>query len=112
MSQDGPTPEKTPSPVPEANPDATSDRAAVDLKALLRRVTRGASLTVDQAEGLFATFMTGEASPVQMAAFLSGLQAKGVEPTEVAGGVRALRAAMIPVRAEDPSATQKDGDRG
>ena len=104
MSQDVPTPETTPSPAPRANPDATSDTAAVDLTALLGQVTRGGSLTVNQAEGLFSTFMTGDASPVQMAAFLSGLQAKGVEPTEVAGGVRALRGAMIPVRSEDPDA--------
>jgi len=47
--------------------------------------------------------MTGAASEIQMAGLLVGLRAKGVRPVEVAGGVRALREAMIQVPASDPS---------
>ena len=44
---------------------------------------------------MFGAFMTGAASEAQMAGFLVGLRAKGVHPVEVAGGVRALRKAMV-----------------
>ncbi len=74
-----------------------------DLRALLAIVADGRSLGVDEARAAFDRFMDGSASEVQMAGLLMGLQAKGVAPSEVAGGVRALRAAMIPVRSDDPS---------
>ncbi len=51
-------------------------------------------LTAEQAEAAFAQVMRGEASPVQMAAMLMGLRAKGETASELAGAVRALRGAM------------------
>lgn len=68
-----------------------------DPQSLLVAVTTGRILTAAEAEAVFDHFMSGEASPLWMAAILSGLQARGVAPSEVAGGVRALRTAMIPV---------------
>lgn len=76
--------------------------SSVDLRPWLRAVASGTPLDVEAAEALFGTFMAGEASEVEMAAILMGLQARGVVPAEVAGGVRALRAAMIRVSAADP----------
>ena len=75
----------------------------VDLTYLLEKVAEGEDLTAEEAEDVFGCFMTGAASEIQMAGFLVGLRAKGFRPSEVAGGVRALRTAMIPVPAEDPS---------
>lgn len=75
----------------------------VDLTRLLETVAEGRDLTAAQAEDVFDCFMSGAASEVQMAGLLVGLRAKGVHPVEVAGGVRALRKAMVPVPAEDPS---------
>jgi anthranilate phosphoribosyltransferase len=46
--------------------------------------------------------MDGTATPVQMAALLVALRTKGLAPSEVAGGVRAMRRAMVPVAARDP----------
>jgi anthranilate phosphoribosyltransferase len=80
-----------PGPLPEAN-----------LSALLGRVTRGEHLSSEEAEAVFRRFMAGTATPVQMAAFMVGLRTKGVAPSEVAGGVRALRSAMVSVSARDP----------
>src|SRR5690606_22255318 len=45
--------------------------------------------------------MDGLASPVQMATLLVGLRVRGETADEVAGGVRALRNAMIPVAVPD-----------
>ncbi len=72
----------------------------MDLVALIDKASAGKALTVDEAEAAFARFMAGEASPVQVAALLVALRARGVRPSEIAGGVRALRSAMVPVRAE------------
>lgn len=67
------------------------------LPGILSRIAHGHILTVDEAEAAFNQVMAGQASPVQMAALLMGLRARGHAPSEVAGGVRALRRAMVPV---------------
>lgn len=68
-----------------------------ELGRLIGRVTSGHDLTIAEAEAAFTTIMAGEATPVQMAALLTALRTKGHAASEVAGGVRALRAAMIRV---------------
>ncbi len=75
-----------------------------DLSGLLEAVAEGRALSADEAESAFDRFMDGSASEVQMAGLLMGLRTKGVEPAEVAGGVRALRKAMLPVRATNVAA--------
>jgi anthranilate phosphoribosyltransferase len=72
------------------------------LTTLLEAVARGRALTVEEAEAAFDRFMDGSASEAQMAGLLVGLRAKGLAPSEVAGGVRALRKAMFPVTAKTP----------
>jgi anthranilate phosphoribosyltransferase len=67
---------------------------------LLGRVMRGQHLGVVDAEFAFRSIMEGRTTPVQTAALLVALRAKREHPTEVAGGVRALRAAMVPVHAD------------
>ena len=74
-----------------------------DLTGLLAVVAEGGALTAAEAEAAIDSFMDGSASEIQMAALLMGLTTKGVEPAEVAGGVRALRKAMIPVPSVDAS---------
>jgi len=75
----------------------------MDLKGLIAKVVEGVHLTSEEAEAAFDCFMSGSASEVEMAALLVGLRTKGTQPSEVAGGVRALRKAMVPVPAADPS---------
>ncbi len=72
----------------------------LELVPLIARVSEGANLTSTEAEGAFNTIMSGEATPVAMAAFLVALRTNGVVPSEIAGGVRALRRAMLPVASE------------
>jgi anthranilate phosphoribosyltransferase len=80
----------------------TTDNAGPGLPELLSRLVRGESLGTNDAEAAFRAVMEGRATPVQTAALLVALRAKRERPTEVAGGVRALRAAMVPVQAEQP----------
>src|SRR5687767_69167 len=81
--------------------DAPTPPAALQLPALLGRITRGGDLTSQESEAVFGRFMEGKASPVEIAAVLVALKGKGIKPAEVAGGVRALRSVMVPVAAED-----------
>ena len=69
----------------------------MDLGTLIAKVASGQDLDVEEAEAAFSRIMAGEATPVQIAALLVGLRTKGHAPTEIAGGVKALRAAMVPV---------------
>lgn len=71
------------------------------LAVAVARVTGGVTLTAAEAESAFDVIMAGEASSTLIAALLAALEARGVAPSEVAGGVRALRSAMVPVRAVD-----------
>ncbi len=76
----------------------------VDLGPLLEKVADGEHLSAAEAEAAFDLFMDGTATEIQMAGLLMGLRAKGLVPSEVAGGVRALRKAMRPVPSADPLA--------
>lgn len=82
--------------------EATDQSGGVDLTRLIEKVADGEDLSAAEAEAAFMRFMDGSASEIQMSGLLVGLRAKGVCPAEVAGGVRALRKAMVPVPASDP----------
>jgi anthranilate phosphoribosyltransferase len=70
-----------------------------DLAELIRQSARR-PLTAAEAEAAFVEVMEGRATPVQMAALLVAIRVRGAVPSEVAGGVRALRRAMVPVPAD------------
>ncbi|HEU4587248.1 MAG TPA: anthranilate phosphoribosyltransferase [Gemmatimonadales bacterium] len=63
----------------------------------LRRLSEGASLSAAEAAEAFGVVMRGDATPVQIAALLMGLRAKGESAEEIAGAARALRDAMVPL---------------
>ncbi|MDE2974814.1 MAG: anthranilate phosphoribosyltransferase [Gemmatimonadota bacterium] len=77
--------------------------SASTLVPLLAKAVAGRDLTAAEAEAALARIVSGRASDVRTGALLAALQTKGVAPSEVAGGVAALRGAMIPVPAPDPS---------
>lgn len=74
------------------------------LKELVARLSTRVTLTGEESFAAFDHVMGGRASQIQIAALLMGLRTKGEAASEVAGGVRALRAAMVPVEASDPDA--------
>jgi anthranilate phosphoribosyltransferase len=68
---------------------------------ILPRLVNGDDINIDDAENAFVAVMEGRATPVQITALLIALRTLGEQPAHVAGGVRALRRAMIPVRAPE-----------
>jgi anthranilate phosphoribosyltransferase len=78
-----------------------ADAPVVDLTKLVARVAAGQRLSADEAEAAFVEVMEGRASPVQLTALLVALRVRGETPQEIAGGVRALRRAMVPVAAPE-----------
>jgi anthranilate phosphoribosyltransferase len=79
--------------------DAVPAAPDADLTELLRRAA-SRPLTAEEAERAFTEVMEGRATPVQMAGLLVAIRVRGATPQEVAGGVRALRKAMVPVPTE------------
>ncbi len=61
----------------------------------------GETLTRAEAEEAFDVIMSGEATPVQIGSFLTGLRLRGETVDEIAGAVATMRAKMIRVEAPE-----------
>lgn len=72
-----------------------------DLADLLVRATSPEPLSAEDTEAAFSVVMEGRATPVQIACLLTALKTRRETPSVVAGGVRALRRAMVPVPADN-----------
>lgn len=59
-------------------------------------------LSAEEAEAAVGAMVEGTATAVQVAAMLSAMATRGASSAEVAGGVRALRKAMVPVPVSEP----------
>ncbi|CAN5625045.1 anthranilate phosphoribosyltransferase [soil metagenome] len=69
--------------------------------AELVRATLTGPLSAEEAEAAVGAMVEGTATAVQTAAMLSAIATRGATAAEVAGGVRALRQAMVPVHVAD-----------
>jgi anthranilate phosphoribosyltransferase len=65
------------------------------LTAVLRALARHEPVSIAAMHAAFGVVMRGDATPVQSAALLMGLRARGETADELAGAARALRDAMI-----------------
>ncbi len=63
----------------------------------MRELAAGGALSAAEAERAFGRIVRGEADPEDTAALLLAMRERGETPAEVAGGVRALRSAMVEV---------------
>lgn len=84
------------------HPAVQGSTLPVPIPMTLEQLVRAATerpLTAEEAEAAFSEVMDGNASPVQLAALLVAMRVRGAAPEEVAGGVRALRRAMVEVPA-------------
>ena len=70
------------------------------------------SLSEEQTAEVFGVVMSGEATPAQVGALLMGLRAKGETADELAGAVRALRAAMVRVEVSHTNLVDTCGTGG
>lgn len=65
----------------------------------IRVTVEGQDNSAEAVEGAFAQMLSGEASAVQIASFLTALRVKGESVDEIVGAVRAMRGAMTRVEA-------------
>jgi len=84
---------------------------APELKRLLQKVANGASLDEEEMATALETMTSGVASPVQMAAFLMALRARGETVAEITGACRLMRSRMLAVDAP-PNAVDIVGTGG
>jgi len=61
------------------------------IRDAITRVAEGHDLSMNETEGVMKEIMTGEATPAQIAAFLTALRVKGETATEIAGCARIMR---------------------
>ncbi|MFN2564483.1 MAG: anthranilate phosphoribosyltransferase [Gemmatimonadaceae bacterium] len=80
-----------------------STDATTPLLIAIRRLAAGESLSAAHIAAAFASVMTGDATPAQIAALLVGLRVKGETAGEIAGVAQALRGAMVPLQVDNPS---------
>lgn len=73
------------------------------LLELISATIDGEVNTAENVERAFAEMLSGDASPVRMASFLTALRTRGETVAEIVGAVRAMRAAMARVDAPDGS---------
>ncbi len=71
------------------------------LKKFIAKVVERQDLTEEEARQAMGIIMDGEASPAQIASFVTGLRMKGETIEEITGFVRTMRAKAVRIRAKD-----------
>ena len=71
------------------------------LKKFIAKVVERQDLTEEEAHQAMGIIMDGEASPAQIASFVTGLRMKGETIEEITGFVRTMRAKAVRIRAKD-----------
>ena len=72
------------------------------IREAIGTAVEGKSLTVDEAAGVMEEIMSGEATPAQIAAFVTALRIKGETSEEIAGMARVMRANVLKVEYPGP----------
>jgi len=72
------------------------------IKEAIETVVTGRSLTFEQAAAVMEEIMTGEATPAQVASFVTALRVKGETVDEIAGLATVMQARATPVKVASP----------
>ena len=72
------------------------------IREAIESLVAGRSLASEQASGVMEEIMGGEATPAQIAAFITALRIKGETADEIAGLARVMLAKAIPVKVTSP----------
>ena len=72
------------------------------IKEAINTLVSGDSLSFEQAAAVMEEIMSGEATPAQIAAFVTALRIKGETVDEIAGLASVMRAKAVPVKATPP----------
>lgn len=75
--------------------------ADISIKDALGRVAAGGTLSESEAASVFEIMMSGEATAAQIGALLMGMRLRGETVTEIAGGVRVMRAKALNIDAPE-----------
>ncbi|MBQ13589.1 MAG: anthranilate phosphoribosyltransferase [Gammaproteobacteria bacterium] len=70
----------------------------MDIGAAIKQVTSGGDLSKDEMIAVMRDIMSGKTTDAQNAAFLVGLQMKGVKAAEILGGATVMRELVTPVQ--------------
>ena len=73
------------------------------IKEAISTLVEGKSLSFEEAYGAMEEIMTGEATPAQIASFLTALRIKGETSEEIAGMASVMRAKATPVKVSGPT---------
>jgi anthranilate phosphoribosyltransferase len=73
------------------------------IKEAITSLVSGQSLTFEQASGAMEEIMSGEATPAQIASFLTALRIKGETADEIAGLASVMRDKAAPVQVSGPA---------
>ena len=72
------------------------------IKEAIESLVSGKSLSFEQASGVMEEIMSGQATPAQIAAFVTALRIKGETVDEIAGLASVMRAKAVPVVVTPP----------
>jgi anthranilate phosphoribosyltransferase len=72
----------------------------MNIKQAIQIVVKGTDLEQDQAADAMREIMTGDATPAQFGAFLTGLRMKGETPYEIAGMASVMRSVSLHVETD------------
>ena len=67
------------------------------LRGFMQKISEGASLDRDEIKAALSLMMSGDATPVQMGAFIMALRVRGETVEEITGAAELLRQRMTPV---------------
>ncbi|MFA5308023.1 MAG: anthranilate phosphoribosyltransferase [Dehalococcoidales bacterium] len=73
------------------------------IKEAIAALVENKDLTYEEAYFVMGEIMSGEATPVQIAAFLTALRIKGETPDEIAGLASVMRSRATPVKTNGPA---------
>ena len=82
------------------------------MKEFLQALSRGETLTTEQAKKAMHAIMQGKADPLQVAGLLMGLRARDETLTELTAFTRVMRSYAVPVSCDDPHAIDLCGTGG
>ncbi len=69
----------------------------MEIKQAIKKVVGGESFAEEEMVSIFSAIMSGEATPSQIAAFLTGLSIKGETVEEISGAVKVMREKALKV---------------
>jgi len=82
------------------------------IKEMIAKLVEGNHLAEDEAETVMREIMAGQATPAQIAAYVTALRMKGETVDEITGSARAMREKATRIQANDPRVVDTCGTGG